>query len=81
MVSRRVNPEVMSDLADGRLLPDIGWQPREAELGEGESSIAGATGRVVELVPSHARRVWNSNPRRRPFMPMPLWPQFYHLPR
>ena len=81
VVSRRVNPEVMSDLADGRLLPDIGWQPREAELREGESSIAGATGRVVELVPSHARRVWNSNPRRRPFMPMPLWPQFYHLPR
>lgn len=80
VVSRRVNPEVMSDLADGRLLPDIGWQPREAELREGESSIVGATGRVVELVPSYARRVWNADPRRRPFVPVPLRPQFFHLP-
>jgi len=80
-ISRRVNPEVMADLVDGRLMPDIGWQPRSAELQEGESSIAGATGRVVELLPSYARRVWNADPRRRPIFPVPLWPQFFHLPQ
>jgi uncharacterized protein len=80
-ISRRVNPEIMADLSDRRLLPDIGWQPRSAELREGESSIAGATGRVVELVPTYARRKWNADPRRRPIFPVPLWPQFFHLPQ
>ena len=80
VMSRRINPEVMADLADGRLLPDIGWQPREAELPEGASSVPGATGRVVELLPGYARRAWNANPRRRPILPVPLWPQFFHLP-
>ena len=81
MVSRHVNPSIMADLADGRLIPDIGWQPREAELRDGESSLAGASARVVELVPSFARRVWNSDPRRRSIFPVPLWPQFFHAPR
>ena len=81
VVSRHVNPSIMADLADGRLIPDIGWQPREAELRDGESSLAGASARVVELVPSFARRVWNSDPRRRSIFPVPLWPQFFHAPR
>lgn len=81
VVSRHVNPAVMADLADGRVIPDIGWQPRGGELREGESSLAGASARVVELVPSYARRAWNADPRRRPVLPVPLWPQFFHLPR
>ncbi len=80
VISRRINPEVMADIADGHLLPDIGWQPREAQLRAEESSISGATGRVVELVPMYARRAWNADPRRRPLLPVPLWPQFFHLP-
>ncbi|MFM7210676.1 MAG: radical SAM protein [Actinomycetota bacterium] len=80
VVSRHVNPAVMADLADGRLVADIGWQPREAALREDESSISGGSARIVELVPTYARRVWNADPRRRPILPVPLWPQFFHLP-
>lgn len=80
VMSRRINPEIMADLADGRILPDIGWQPRQAELPEGMSSVSGASGRVVELVPTYARRAWNADPRRRPILPAPAWPQFFHLP-
>ncbi|MFM8238780.1 MAG: SPASM domain-containing protein, partial [Actinomycetota bacterium] len=80
VVSRHVNPAVMADLVDGRLVADIGWQPREAALREDESSISGGSARIVELVPTYARRVWNADPRRRPILPVPLWPQFFHLP-
>ena len=80
-ISRRVNPELMADLAEGRLLPDDGWQPFDARLDEGASSVAGASGRLVALVPPFARRQWNADPARRPFILTPTAADpFFHLP-
>ena len=76
-----VNPSLMADLADGKLLPDEGWQPVEARLDASESSLPGVWGRLVALVPPFARRRWNADPSRRPFLPVDRQaPRFFHLP-
>lgn len=72
VMERRINPVLMADLADGRLLPDSGWQPF------GTTSAAGS---VVALVPGFARGAWNRDPDRRPFIPAGRRdPMFVHLP-
>lgn len=71
VTSLLVNSSLMADLADGRLLPDPGWQPMEACLEESESNLPGAWGRLVALVPPFARSRWNADPERRPFLPAP----------
>jgi radical SAM protein with 4Fe4S-binding SPASM domain len=77
VVSRTVNPRLMADLADGRLLPDEQWQPFTAEL-PSDSVLAG---RMVALVPPFARAAWNRDPSRRPAFPIPASPSpFFHLP-
>lgn len=79
VMSRRINPEMIAALADGRLLPDDGWQPFAAACG-GAGSVLPA-GRMVALVPRFARRQWNADPARRPFLPVPSSaPMFVHLP-
>ncbi len=76
-----VNPSIVADLADGRLLPDAGWQPVEARLDPSESSLPGVWGRLVALVPPFARSRWNADPSRRPFLPVDgKAPRFFHLP-
>ena len=76
-----VNPAVIADLADGKLLPDAGWQPVEARLDPSESSLPGVSGRLVALVPPFARSRWNADSSRRPFLPTDgKAPQFFHLP-
>lgn len=80
-IGRMVNPAMIADIADGRLLPDDGWQPISAELIDGESSVAGAQGRLVALVPPFARRAWNADDRRRPaFATGSTANPFFHLP-
>lgn len=70
VISRRINGELIADIADGRLVPDAGWQDRMAQIHSGDSSVPDATARVVALVPPFARRAWNADPRRRPvFVP------------
>lgn len=77
----RVNARLLADLADGRLLPDAGWQPVEARLDPSESALPGVWGRVVALVPPFALGRWNADPDRRPFLPVPRdAPRFFHLP-
>ncbi len=80
-VARIINARLMADIADGQLLPDIGWQPMEATLTEANSPRPGACGRIVALVPPHARCQWNSDAGRRPAFPLPQdAPLFFHLP-
>ena len=77
LVSRSVNPRIMADIAEGRLLPDAAWQPFEAGAPQG-SPLAG---RMVALVPPFARGAWNRDPARRPLFPAPKsFAPFFHLP-
>jgi uncharacterized protein len=79
VMSRRINPEMIASLADGRLLPDDGWQPFEATSGGADSVLP--AGRLVGMVPRFARSRWNADPARRPFLPVaPSAPMFVHLP-
>jgi radical SAM protein with 4Fe4S-binding SPASM domain len=71
VVTRRVNPELAADLADGRLLPEAGWLPFSSSLSEDETGRQGMEGRLVALVPPFARRDWLAKPDRRPFVPAP----------
>ncbi|MBD0282213.1 MAG: radical SAM protein [Thermoleophilaceae bacterium] len=71
IVTRRINPELAADIAEGRLLPEAGWLPFSASLTEAETRRRGMEGRVVALVPTFARRAWLANPDRRPFLPAP----------
>jgi hypothetical protein len=62
----------MAAIADGRLIPDDGWQPFTAEA---------SAGRLVALVPPYARTAWNRDPARRPAFPVPLPSDpFFRLP-
>jgi radical SAM protein with 4Fe4S-binding SPASM domain len=79
VASRIVNPAVMADLADGRLLPDAGWQPFGAVSGGADSALP--DGRLVGLVPRFARSRWNTDPARRPLVTASAAaPMFVHLP-
>lgn len=79
VMSRLINPVMIADLADGRLLPDEGWQPFEATSGGTGSALP--EGRLVGMVPRFARTRWNADPARRPFLPVdPAAPMFVHLP-
>jgi uncharacterized protein len=71
VVTRRVNPELAADLAEGRLLPDAGWLPFSSSLTEAETGRPGMEGRLVALVPPFARRAWLATPDRRPLVPTP----------
>lgn len=71
VVTRRINPELAADLAEGRLVPEPGWLPFSSTLSEAESGRPGMEGRVVALVPPFARRAWLSEPKRRPLFPVP----------
>jgi radical SAM protein with 4Fe4S-binding SPASM domain len=80
LMSRRINARLIADLADGRLLPDLGWQPMAAELSASASALPGCSGRLVALVPPFARSVWNADPLRRPAFAIPRdAPCFFHL--
>lgn len=79
VMGRHINPRMIADLADGRLVPDVGWQPVAARLAASDSSFGG--GSVTALVPAFARHRWNADPRRRPFIPIPDdAPRFFHRP-
>lgn len=81
VMSRQINRRIMADLADGRLLPDAGWQPMTAELVAAASALPGLSGRLVALVPPFARSRWNAAPERRPAFVIPRQtPCFFHLP-
>jgi hypothetical protein len=81
VISRRVNPEVAADLADGGLVPDRGWLPFSASLAERDTGVPGLEGRVDALVPSFARTAWLGDPARRPFLPVPAGaPTWFRLP-
>jgi uncharacterized protein len=71
VVTRRVNPELAADLAEGRLLPEAGWLPFSSSVTERETGRPGMEGRLVALVPAFARRAWLANPDRRPLVPTP----------
>ena len=71
VVTRRINPELAADLAEGRLDPEAGWLPFSSTLTAAESGHPGMEGRLVALVPPFARRAWLSDPKRRPFLPAP----------
>jgi uncharacterized protein len=71
VVTRRVNPELAADLAEGRLVPEAGWLPFSSSLTEVETGRHGMEGRLVALVPQFARRAWLANAGRRPFIPTP----------
>ena len=71
VVTRRINPELAADLAEGRLNPEPGWLPFSSTLNAAESGHPGMEGRLVALVPPFARRAWLSDPKRRPFLPAP----------
>jgi uncharacterized protein len=71
VVTRRINPELASDIAEGRLIPDPGWLPFSATLTEAQTGRPGMEGRLVALVPTFARRAWLAEPGRRPFVPVP----------
>jgi len=77
VVTRRINPELAADLAEGRLLPEAGWLPFSSTLTAAETGRPGMDGRLVALVPPFARREWLSDPQRRPFIPAgpgaPAW--------
>lgn len=81
IMSKIINPRLMADIADGRLLPDAGWQPMEATLDGSDPRLPAISGRIVALVPPFARSRWNSSPDRRPLFPPPQdAPLFFHLP-
>lgn len=69
VASKRINPEMISAVADGRLLPDAGWQPIVQTWNEEQTGVPGLSGRLVALIPPFARRRWNADPRRRPMFP------------
>jgi hypothetical protein len=71
VVTRRVNPELAADLAEGRLVPEDGWLPFSSSLTEVETGRPGMEGRLVALVPQFARPAWLANADRRPLMPTP----------
>ena len=71
VVTRRINPELAADLAEGRLIPEPGWLPFSSTLTAAETGQSGMEGRLVALVPPFARRAWLSDPKRRPFLPAP----------
>lgn len=77
VVTRRVNPELAADLAEGRLVPEAGWLPFSSSLTEAETRLPGMEGRLVAIVPPFARRAWLANPDRRPLVPpargAPVW--------
>jgi radical SAM protein with 4Fe4S-binding SPASM domain len=72
VVTRRVNPELAADLAEGRLDPESGWLPFSSTLIEEETGRPGMEGRLVALVPAFAQRAWLAAPGRRPFVPVRL---------
>jgi hypothetical protein len=72
VITRRVNPELAADLAEGRLDPDAGWLPFSSTLTEKETGRPGMEGRLVALVPGFAQRAWLAAPGRRPFIPVRL---------
>lgn len=81
-MARQINARLMADLADGKLLPDIGWQPVTAELEATRSAHPGVTGRLVALVPPFARSRWNADVNRRPFFPLDKNARrFFHQPQ
>jgi uncharacterized protein len=81
LISQRINAQLIADLADGRLLPDPGWQPMTAELDGSTPALAGLRVRLVALVPPFARSRWNADPDRRPAFLIPRdAPWFFHLP-
>ena len=77
VVTRRINPELAADLAEGRLVPEAGWLAFGSTLAAEETQRPGMDGRLVALVPAFARRAWLADPRRRPFLPTrpgaPAW--------
>jgi uncharacterized protein len=72
VITRRINPELAADLAEGRLDPESGWLPFSSSLTEKETGRSGMDGRLVALVPTFAQRAWLAAPDRRPFVPTPL---------
>ena len=80
VMSRIINPAMISGLADGRLVPDDGWQPFDASAGGDGSRLP--TARMVAMVPRFAQPRWNADPERRPLVTAgPQDPLFVHLPR
>jgi uncharacterized protein len=80
-MSQAINARLMADLADGRLLPDLGWQPMTAALDPANAALPGCGGRLVALVPPFARPRWNADAERRPAFPVDQEaPCFFHLP-
>lgn len=80
-LSRQINPRLMADIAEGRLVPDPGWQPMAVELHASDSALPGISGRLVALVPPFARTRWNADVQRRPVIPAAQnAPCFFHLP-
>ena len=71
VVTRRINPELAADLAEGRLVPEPGWLAFGSTLTAEETQRPGMDGRLVALVPAFARRAWLADPRRRPLFPAP----------
>jgi hypothetical protein len=71
VITRRINPELAFDIAEGRLVPEPGWLPFGASLTETQTRQPALDGRLVALVPRFAQRAWLSNPDRRPFLPVP----------
>lgn len=79
VISRRVNNQLIADIAEGRIVPQAGWQPMTEELPATDGS--GPSGRIVALVPPSHRHLWNADPRRRPIIPATGTDQpFFHLP-
>lgn len=66
---------------EGRLVPEPGWLPFRASLGERQTRRRGMEGRFVALVPRFARGAWLSDSERRPFLPVPRGaPTWFQLP-
>jgi hypothetical protein len=81
VASRIVNPAQISAIAEGRITPDLGWQPFAISLTEEQTGHPGLWGRTVALVPPMARKRWNAVPSRRPFVQLPRDPDpFFSLP-
>ena len=59
VVTRRINPELAADLAEGRLVPDAGWLPFSSSLTEGRDWTArdGGEGSLHSCRRSHAARL------------------------
>jgi radical SAM protein with 4Fe4S-binding SPASM domain len=79
VASRHINPRMIADLADHRLLPDEGWQPIQSQLKSADSAFGDAS--LTAIVPPYALRRWNTDPDRRPFFgPPPRAGRFFHRP-